>query len=145
MKQKDKIKEILLTIRGDVIHDCIEIEDWLAIKITDYFFKNNSQQKTAFYWFILNTRKYNFNDKIQLFEEIPYFKKRAYYTNVKTSLRKVQNLRNKLAHWELVESKSKTDHIVLRDPIKVKDFVVTKDIIEDFKKHKKALIDFFLK
>jgi len=44
MKQKDEIKKKLLDIRGKVIHDYIEIELFLGVEITDYFFTKNSPQ-----------------------------------------------------------------------------------------------------
>lgn len=144
MKQKDEIENKLKDIRGEVVNDCIEIENLLTIKLTDYFIKKNSHQKTAFYWHILNTGKYHFGDKIKLFNDIPYFKGGG-YKEVKASLGHVQHLRNQLAHWDLIVNKSKPDRIVIRNPIKVIDFVITDDVMVEFNKRYKFLVEFFLR
>lgn len=143
MNKNEKITNKLTEIRGKVIGECIEIDGMLTVDITNYFFKKNSQQKTLFYWLILNTRKFELEDKIQLFEKIDYFKKRKYYIKVKESLRYIQQLRNKLAHWELIVNKSKPEAIVLRDTIKVNDFILTNQVVNDFEKHKDYLMKFF--
>ncbi len=41
MKRKDDVRKKLSSLRGRAIHDCIEIEDSLALRLTDYFFKKN--------------------------------------------------------------------------------------------------------
>ena len=48
MGKKDEIKNKLSQIRGEVIDACTEIEDLLAGRITDYFFKKQSREKTFF-------------------------------------------------------------------------------------------------
>ena len=145
MSKKEQIINRLTEIRGKVIGECIEIDNLLTIRLTNYFFKRNCKQKTLFYWLILNTKKFGLEDKIQLFEKIDYFKKRKYYLEIKKSLRHVQKLRNKLAHWDLIINKSTAESIKLRDPLKLTDFTITPETIKEFERHKKDLFKFLLK
>jgi len=141
MKKKEIIHQKLTDIRGKIIGECIEIEESLTIRLADYFFHRNSKQKTLFYWLILNPKR--FEDKIKLFEKIDYFKKRKYYLKVKSSLRYVQDLRNKLAHWELIINRSEPDSIVLMNPINLLYFPITNKVLEEFYDNIRTLNRFF--
>ena len=138
-KKKELAKE-LNRIRGKILSDTIEIEFLLTERIHRFFHPRQDYRGTAFYWHILNTHKFSFDDKIQLFEKIPYFGKLKSYNSIKNSLRFVRRLRNQLAHWELLENKSKLDHIVLQDPIKLKEVIVNNKLLVEFDKRKEFLL-----
>ena len=123
-----------------MLSDTIEIEFLLTERIRRFFYPKQDYRGTAFYWHILNTHKFSFDDKIQLFEKIPYFGKLKSYNSIKRSLRFVRCLRNQLAHWELLENESKLDHIVLQDPIKLKEAIVNNKLLVEFGKHKEYLL-----
>ena len=144
MEQENVITKKLRALRGKVIEDSIEIEESLAYRIQDYFFKKNCREKTLFYWLILNTRRFGFNDKIELFEAIPYFQDRKYFKTVTESLRHILGLRNQLAHWDLDVSMSQPNRLVLRDPlVKKDDLVISDDTVREFKRHVRVLKKFF--
>ena len=138
-KKNKKLRERLNEIRGKILSDSIEIEDNLTFRIFSFFYPKQNRKGTAFYWHILNTHKFRFNDKIRLFEQIPYFKKLKTYDSIMISLKFVRRLRNQLAHWELLENKSKLDHIVLQDPVKVERVIINDKLLEEFDKHKELL------
>lgn len=139
-KRERELREKLNKIRGKILSDVIEIEDVLTFRIHSFFYPKQNHRGTAFYWHILNTRKFNLEDKIRLFEKIPYFKRLKSYDSIRISLRFARRLRNQLAHWELIENKSKLDHILLRNPITVKDVIIDDKLLEEFGKHKELLL-----
>src|ERR1035437_1589080 len=139
MNNEKTILNRLSEIRGTIGNDCIEIDTWLTVKLTDYFFKKNSTQKHDFYWVVIDE---TLERKILLFEKSSYFKKRKYYEKVKISLRSIQRLRNQLAHWMLIENKSNLDAIVLRNPHDAKDFTLTPNTLIEFTKHKEIIKEF---
>ncbi len=61
-------------VRGKVLSDSVEVELHLEPFLCDYFFKKNSHRKSALFWYMLSPL--DFNRKIQLFEKIPYLKKK---------------------------------------------------------------------
>ena len=139
-KKEKKLKEKLNKIRGEILSDTIEIEFFLTERIHKFFHPKQDYRGTAFYWHILNTRKFSFEDKIRLFKKIPYFKRLKSYDSIKKSLRFAQRLRNQLAHWELLQNKSELDHLVLQGPITVKEVIIDDKLLEKFEKHKDFLL-----
>ena len=139
-RKKKRLEKRLNRIRGKILSDSIEIEFLLTERIHKFFHPRQDYRGTAFYWHVLNTRKFSFDDKIQLFENIPYFQKLKSYRSIKSSLKFVRRLRNQLAHWELLEKKSRLDHIILQDPIKAKEVTINAELLEEFDKRKDILL-----
>jgi len=140
-KKKKELKDELNKIRGEILSDTIDIESRLTERILRFFHPKQDYRAKDFYWQILNTREFSFDDKIRLFENISYFKEKLKsYDSIKKSLRFVQCLRNQLAHWELLENRSELDHLVLHDNVKVKDVTINGNLLEEFEKHKKFLL-----
>lgn len=140
MERKKELTAKLNEIRGKILSNSVEIESRLTLRIQRFFYPKQNEKATAFYWHILNTRKFSFEDKIQLFEKIPYFRRLKNYDSFRNSLRFVKRLRNQLAHWELIENKSKLGRLVLRSPISVDDVIIDKQLLEEFDKHKGFLL-----
>ena len=61
----------------------------------------------------MNTPYLTFDNKIGIYESIPYFQKLKGYPAIKKSLRFVQKLRNIMAHWDLDEKKSGLKNIFM--------------------------------
>jgi len=134
-----KIKEKLNSIRGSIISDATNVEVGLGYRLTDYFFPKSSQKSSDLYWYIINTNHFNFDKKISLYEQIPYFKRLKRYPKVKKSLRCIQKVRNALAHGELDEKNSKENEIIIYNPISYKEFKINDKLIKEFKEHVKFL------
>src|SRR3990167_2103192 len=115
LKSIDKkiIREKLSLFRGTIISDATVIEKALGWKLRTYFFPKTNQQASDFLYYIIETSHFNFDKKISLYEQIPYFKRLSQYSKVKDSLRFVQQLRNALAHWDLDEKLSNENEIVI--------------------------------
>jgi hypothetical protein len=139
---KIPINDKLDSIRGEIISSALRIEFILAYKLRKYFHPINSEKSTILFWNVLNTRHLRFDDKIGIYESIPYFKKLKSYKKVAESLRFIQKRRNEVAHWELDEKESTLENIVIYTLVgKYKKITINNNLIEQYKKH----IDFLLK
>ena len=99
-----KIREKLDIIRGEIISSATRIDFVLGYRLRRYFFPKTNTKATILFWNVLNTPYLTFDNKISIYESIPYFKKLKGYSNIKKSLRSVQQMRNTMAHWTLDEN-----------------------------------------
>ena len=144
-KEKKKIiKEKLDSIRGEIISSASRIEFILGYRLRKYFFPKTNNKATILFWNVINTPFLSFDNKISLYENIPYFKKLKDYSKIKKSLRFIQRLRNIMSHWELDERESNLNKIVMFTLIgKYKKIVINKELIQDFEKHFNFLLKKF--
>ena len=83
----------------------------------------------------MNTPYLNFDNKISIYESIPYFKKLKRYPAIKKSLRSVQKLRNIMAHWALDEKESDLNNISMFTVVgKYRSITINNNLIEDYRK-----------
>src|ERR1035437_897579 len=108
-----KIREKLDIIRGEIISSATRIDFVLGYRLRRYFFPKTNIKATILFWNVMNTPYLTFDNKISIYESIPYFKKLKSYFAVKKSLRLVQRLRNIMAHWDLDEKKSNLNNIFM--------------------------------
>ena len=140
---KKIIREKLSRFRGNIILDATVIEGALGWRLRTYFFPKTNRQASIFYWNIINTPHFNFDKKISLYEQIPYFKKSKKYTKVKDALRFIQKSRNAVAHWELDEKMSNENEIVIYNPVTLERLKLDDKLMEEFKEHEKLLLKIF--
>ncbi len=137
-----KIREKLDLIRGEVISSTARIEFILGYKLRKYFFPKTNNKATILFWNVINTPFLSFDNKISLYESIPYFKKLKGYPEIKKYLRFIQKLRNIMAHWDLDEKKSNLRNIVMFTLVgKYRKIIIDDRLIENYRKH----INFLLK
>jgi len=137
-----KIDEKLDLIRGEVISSATRIEFVLGYRLRRYFFPKTNTKATILFWNIINTPYLTYDNKISIYESIPYFQRLKGYANIKRSLRSVQQLRNIMAHWSLDEKPSDLNGIVMYTLVgKYKKVIITDILVDDFRKQ----ISFLLK
>ncbi len=137
-----KIREKLDLIRGEIISSAARVEFVLGYRLRRYFFSNTNNKATILFWNVMNTPYLTFDNKISIYETIPYFQKLKSYSDIKKSLRCVQRLRNTMAHWTLDEKQSDLNNIVMFTLVgKYKKIVITDSVIEDYRRQ----ISFLLK
>jgi len=137
-----KIDEKLDLIRGEVISSATRIEFVLGYRLRRYFFPKTNTKATILFWNIINTPYLTYDNKISIYESIPYFQRLKGYANIKRSLRSVQQLRNIMAHWSLDEKPSDINGIVMYTLVgKYKKVIITDILVDDFRKQ----ISFLLK
>jgi hypothetical protein len=137
-----KIREKLDIIRGEIISSATRIDFVLGYRLRRYFFPKTNIKATVLFWNILNTPYLTFDNKISIYESIPYFKKLKGYSNIKKSLRSVQQMRNTMAHWTLDEKQSDINNIVMFTLVgKYRRIVVTDSEVNNYRKQ----INFLLK
>jgi hypothetical protein len=140
----ERLKEILDSIRGEVISSASRIEFILGYKLRIYFFPRSNNKATILFWNVINTPLLNFDKKIGLFELIPYFKKLRNHQKVKESLRLVQKLRNIMAHWELDEKESNSKNIIMFTLVgKYRKITINDTLINDYRKQINFLLNEF--
>jgi len=136
------IQEKLNLIRGEVVSSATRIEFILGCRLGKYFYPKRNNKSTILFWNVINTPYLTFDNKICIYESIPYFKKLKGYNKIKESLRFIQRLRNQMAHWELDEKDSKPENIVMYTLIgKYRKVVINTRFLEEYRKH----INFLLK
>lgn len=141
---KKIIKEKLDSIRGEIISSASRIEFILGYRLRKYFFPKTDNKATILFWNIINTSFLGFDNKISIYESIPYFKKLKDYPKIKQSLRFIQRLRNVMAHWELSERESNLDKIVMFTLVgKYKKITINEKLIQEFEKHFNFLLKKF--
>ncbi len=141
---KNIIKEKLDSIRGEIISSTSRIEFILGYRLRKYFFPKTNNKATILFWNVINTPFLSFDNKISLYENIPYFKKLKDYLKIKKSLRFIQRLRNVMAHWELSEKESDLDKIVVFTLVgKYKKITINEKLIQEFEKHFNFLLKKF--
>ena len=138
------IEKKLDSIRGNIISSATRIEFILGYRLRRYFFPKTNNKATVLFWNILNSPFLSFDNKISIYESIPYFKKLKNYQKIKESLRFIQRLRNRVAHWELDERKSTLNNIVMFTLIgKYRTMKINNNLIKEFKKHLNFLLEKF--
>ena len=140
---KKIIREKLSFFRGNIISDATIIERALGWKLRTYFFPKTNQQASDFLYYIIETSHFNFDKKISLYEQIPYFKKLKQYSKIKNSLRFVQQLRNALAHWNLDEKISNKNEIIIYNPVTFKRLKLNNELMRRFQEHERILLKAF--
>ncbi len=136
------IREKLDLIRGEVISSATRVEFVLGYRLRRYFFPKSNNKATILFWNVMNTPYLTFDNKISIYESIPYFKKLKGYPTIKKSLRFVQRLRNTMAHWDLDEKKSDLKNIFMFTLVgKYRKITINDNLIENYRKQ----ITFLLK
>ena len=129
-------------IRGEVISSATRVEFVLGYRLRKYFFPKSNNKATILFWNVINTPYLTFDNKIGIYESIPYFKKLKSHTKISESLRFIQKLRNQMAHWQLDEKESKLEKIIMFTLIgKYRKTTINDNLIKDYKRH----INFLLK
>ena len=118
MGKQEEILEKSRKLRGEILSAAIWIEIDLTREIRNYFFKKSGERDRLFYWEILNTKKFGFDDKVNLFKTISPFKKRKHYEKIVESLTFIKKLRNIMAHWDVLINESDNKKIVFCDTSK---------------------------
>ncbi|MBU2637049.1 MAG: hypothetical protein KJ963_08210 [Bacteroidetes bacterium] len=137
-----KIREKLDLIRGEIISSAARVEFVLGYRLRRYFFPKTNNKATILFWNVMNTPYLTFDNKISIYESIPYFQKLKSYPDIKKSLRFVQRLRNTMAHWTLDEKQSDLNNIVMFTLVgKYKKIIITDSVVEDYRRQ----ISFLLK
>ena len=141
---KKIIKGKLDSIRGEIISSASRVEFILGYRLRKYFFPKTNNKATIFFWDIINTPFLSFDNKISIYESIPYFKRLKDCPKIKESLRFIQRLRNVMAHWELSERESNLDKIVMFTLVgKYKKITINENLIQEFEKHLNFLLKKF--
>lgn len=139
-----KIREKLDLIRGEIISSTARIEFILGYKLRKYFFPKTNNKATILFWGVINTPFLSFDNKISIYESIPYFKKLKGHSGIKESLRFVQRLRNIMAHWDLDERKSDLRNIAMYTLVgKYRKITINDSLLEDYRKHVNSLLKRF--
>ena len=137
-----KIRKKLDLIRGEIISSAARVEFVLGYRLRRYFFPKTNNKATILFWNVMNTPYLTFNNKISIYESIPYFQKLKNYPDIKESLRFVKRLRNTMAHWTLDEKQSDLNNIVMFTFFgKYKKVIITDTVVEDYRRQ----ISFLLK
>ena len=122
-------------IRGEVISSATRVEFVLGYRLRRYFFPKSNNKATILFWNVMNTPYLTFDNKISIYESIPYFKKLKSYSAIKKSLRSVQRLRNTMAHWDLDEKESDLNNIFMFTLVgKYRTITINNNLIEDYRK-----------
>jgi len=136
MARQIEVKEALDQIKGEVISSALRIEFILGYRLRRYFFPKSNNKATIFFWNVINTPYLTFDNKISIYESIPYFKTLKVYSAIKKSLRFVQRLRNKMAHWELDERESNLKNIVMFTLVgKYKKITINNSLVKEYRGH----------
>ncbi len=137
-----KVKEKLDSIRGEIISSAARIEFILGYRLRKYFFPKTNNKATILFWNVMNAPYLTFDNKISIYESIPYFKKLKNYSAIRNSLRFIQRSRNTMAHWEVDENKSNSKNIIMYTLVgKYRKTLVNDNFIDEYRKH----INFLLK
>lgn len=144
MKNDKKIREKLDLIRGEVVSSATRIEFVLGYRLRKYFFPKSNNKATILFWNVINTPYFTFDNKISIYESLPYFKKLKGYLTIKKSLRFVQEARNKMAHWDLDEKKSDLKNIFMFTLVgKYRKVIINDSFVEDYRRHVSFLLKKF--
>jgi hypothetical protein len=139
-----KIREKLDLIRGEIISSATRIDFVLGYRLRKYFFPKTNIKATILFWNVLNTPYLTFDNKISIYESIPYFQKLKDYTSIKKSLRSVQRMRNTMAHWTLDEKQSEINNIVMSTLVgKFRKIVITDSEVNNYRKQISFLLNKF--
>ena len=139
---KKIVREKLDLIRGEIISSATRVEFVLGYRLRRYFFPKSNNKATILFWNVMNAPYLTFDNKISIYESIPYFQKLKSYPAIKKSLRFVQRLRNIMAHWDLDEKKSDLKNIFMFTLVgKYRKITINDNLVENYRKQ----IDFLLK
>jgi hypothetical protein len=139
-----KIREKLDLIRGEIISSATRIDFVLGYRLRKYFFPKTNIKATILFWNVLNTPYLTFDNKISIYESIPYFQKLKDYTSIKKSLRSVQRMRNTMAHWTLDEKQSDINNISMSTLVgKYRKIVITDSEVNNYRKQISFLLNKF--
>ena len=122
-------------IRGEVISSATRVEFVLGYRLRKYFFPKSNNKATILFWNVINTPYLTFDNKIGIYESIPYFKKSKSHTKISESLRFIQKLRNQMAHWQLDEKESKLEKIIMFTLVgKYRKITINDNLVENYRK-----------
>lgn len=129
-------------IRGEIISSAARVEFVLGYRLRKYFSPKSNNKAAILFWNVMNTPYLTFDNKISIYESIPYFKKLKGYPAIKQSLRFVQKLRNIMAHWDLDEKNSGLNNIFMFTLVgKYRKITINDNLVESYRKE----ITFLLK
>lgn len=132
---KKIIRGKLDLIRGEIISSATRVEFVLGYRLRKYFFPKSNHKAAILFWNVMNTPYLTFDNKINIYESIPYFKKLKGYPAIKKSLRFVQKLRNIMAHWDLDEKKSDLKNIFMFTLVgKYRKITINDNLVENYRK-----------
>ncbi|MFA5780618.1 MAG: hypothetical protein WC947_10865 [Elusimicrobiota bacterium] len=141
---KKIIRGKLDLIRGEVISSATRVEFVLGYRLRKYFFPKSNNKATILFWNVINTPYLTFDNKIGIYESIPYFKKLKSHTKISKSLRFIQKLRNQMAHWQLDEKESKLEKIIMFTLVgKYRKITINDNLVENYRKEIAFLIKKF--
>lgn len=78
-----RIRNKLDLIRGEIISSATRVEFVLGYRLRKYFFRQSNNKASILFWNVMNTPYLTFDNKISIYESIPYFKKLKGYLAVK--------------------------------------------------------------
>jgi len=140
-KLKKTTEEKLNWYRGTILSAVTEIDHALGWKLRVYFFPESNLRSSVFYTSILNAPYLNFERKIMLYKQIPYFRRLKNYDETIESLQYVQRLRNSVAHCELWgEGTNDSTEILMYNPVTLKVLKLNSRVLKEFSKHDKRLL-----
>ncbi len=141
---KKIINRKLDLIRGEVISSATRVEFVLGYRLRKYFFPKSNNKATILFWNVINTPYLSFDNKIGIYESIPYFRKLKSHTKISESLRFIQKLRNQMAHWQLDEKESKLDKIIMFTLVgKYRKITINDNLVENYRKEIAFLLEKF--
>ncbi|MDP3799811.1 MAG: hypothetical protein Q8Q90_00090, partial [bacterium] len=130
---KKIIRGKLDLVRGEVISSATRVEFVLGYRLRKYFFPKSNNKAAILFWNIINSPYLTFDNKISIYESIPYFKKSKDYPAIKKSVRFIQRLRNIMAHWDLDEKKSNLKNIFMFTLVgKYRKITINDNLIENY-------------
>jgi len=133
MKKSERLKKKLIELRGTIIHETIRVEAAIDSILIAHYMNNDKSKKREFHEDIISPM--NFNDKknliIKVFKKLGYDKLKI--SELKLDLTLMQELRNKIAHWNWVMI---TDKEVLLGKTDYIQFAIDEPKIESFHKAK---------
>lgn len=124
--------------RGTILSGTIDVDICLGLRLRRYFFPKSNRRASILGWDLIEPL--SFDQKIALYEKIPDFKKAKSYRKVKDSLRRVQRLRNAMAHWHLSEKDSTESDIRIYRFSPWRTMVLNDKLMEEFIENEKFLL-----
>lgn len=141
---KKIINRKLDLIRGEVISSATRVEFVLGYRLRKYFFPKSNNKATILFWNVINTPYLTFDNKIGIYESIPYFRKLKSHTKISESLRLIQKLRNQMAHWQLDEKESKLEKIIMFTLVgKYRKITINNNLVLNYRKEIAFLLEKF--
>jgi len=135
-------------IRGEILAEATTIERYLTDFISNYFAKDNEKGTELYNW-IFNTELLTFREKIELCKKIIQNLKwtingECRKEQVIGSFIFINEIRNKVAHWEWCWSKTTKEDYYLQNPRKNEEILkLDKELLEKYDQCIHELLQFF--